>query len=73
MLLTTTHRSHFFDISAKNMRTSGVAFGKKAGKLDILTNVKCCSCLFYYQLIVIKCTIIILTTRKFHEVRFVIK
>jgi hypothetical protein len=27
--------------------TSGVAFGNKAGKLPILTNVKYCSCLFY--------------------------
>jgi hypothetical protein len=39
--LTTTH------ISAKNMLTSGVAFGNKAGKLPILVTVKCCSCLFY--------------------------
>jgi hypothetical protein len=43
----TAHRWRFFDISAKNLLTSGVVFGNKAGKLPILANVKCCSCLFY--------------------------
>jgi hypothetical protein len=31
----------------KNLPTSGVAFGKKGGKLPVVMNVKCCSCLFY--------------------------
>jgi hypothetical protein len=50
-----------FDISLKNLLTSIVAFGNRAGKWPILTNVKCCSCIFYkfssYQIIIIKCTI----------------
>jgi hypothetical protein len=41
--LTTARR--FFDISPKNLLT-GVAFGNKADKSYILTNVKCC---FYYS------------------------
>jgi hypothetical protein len=45
--LTIAHRWRFFNISAKNLLTSGVAFGNKVGKLSILTNVKGCSCLFY--------------------------
>jgi hypothetical protein len=40
---TTAHRWRFFDISAKNMLSSGAAFGNNAGKLAILTHAKCCS------------------------------
>jgi hypothetical protein len=44
----TAHRWCFFDISVvKNLLTSGVTCENKAGKLPILTNVKCYSCLFY--------------------------
>jgi hypothetical protein len=32
------NRCRFFDISAKNLLASGVAFGNKAGKLLILTD-----------------------------------
>jgi hypothetical protein len=77
--LTTAHRWRFFVISAKNLLTSGVAFGYKAGKLPTLMNVKCCCCLFCKfsplsdnNTYVIKCTIII-PTSKIHEVWFIIK
>jgi hypothetical protein len=39
--LTRAHRWRFFNISAKNLLTSGVAFANKTGKLPIPTNVKC--------------------------------
>jgi hypothetical protein len=45
--LTTAHRWRFFDISPKNLFTSGVASGNKLSKLPIITNVKCYSCLFH--------------------------
>jgi hypothetical protein len=50
----------------KNLLTGGVTFGNKTSKLPILTNVECCSCLFYKcspLSIVIKCTIIIPTSK----------
>jgi hypothetical protein len=33
----------------KNLLTSGVAFENKPAKLPIVTNVTCCSCLFFYN------------------------